>query len=292
VRNFIATTIGNTMRIIEDMDAARETTADAAIIRAVKRYSEVAALGKDDIQFAGASLRFGVTWMQHAFPRVVVGHKNAASMCCTNYSGELPALPWPSFAIGIPAGLIDDDPECGIFIRHCGGCTFDIIRTHGRYESWKLGTTIEDFVESPVPVASDIWTPHDNGLPIPLDAGEKDRRTRQLIARIFAGVVIEMAEVIESRPSVATPTIKKRRGIPKAWTFTLSRPIKNDMRSAVREYVTGKRHGKLSLQHMVRGHYKHQPFGTNERRLIHIEPYWRGPEDAPIQTRSYIQDRT
>lgn len=39
----------------------------------------------------------------------------------------------------------------------------------------------------------------------------------------------------------------------------------------------------VTVRTLVAGHWKHQPYGQGraERRLIRIEPYWRGPLDAP-----------
>jgi hypothetical protein len=44
-----------------------------------------------------------------------------------------------------------------------------------------------------------------------------------------------------------------------------------------------------SVQCLVRGHWKRQPCGheLQDRKWIQIEPYWRGPEDAPIAVRSH-----
>jgi len=61
------------------------------------------------------------------------------------------------------------------------------------------------------------------------------------------------------------------------------------MRKAVVEY--GKHGGKSpTVQCVVAGHWKMQPCGPggSERKRIFIEPYWRGPEDAPIAIRPHV----
>jgi hypothetical protein len=42
--------------------------------------------------------------------------------------------------------------------------------------------------------------------------------------------------------------------------------------------------GKLFVRSLVAGHWKMQPCGEGrkDRKLIRIEPYWRGPLDAPV----------
>jgi len=75
--------------------------------------------------------------------------------------------------------------------------------------------------------------------------------------------------------------------------FRVGRPIKlpKQIREAAAD-PTGKT-WKLAARFMVRGHYTHQPYGKGrlERKLIWIQPYWKGPENlaAAIQ-RTYEVD--
>jgi hypothetical protein len=41
----------------------------------------------------------------------------------------------------------------------------------------------------------------------------------------------------------------------------------------------------LTVQVRVQGHWKHQPHGpgNKQRKLLWIQPYWRGPEDGPVR---------
>ena len=56
-----------------------------------------------------------------------------------------------------------------------------------------------------------------------------------------------------------------------------------------RPRASGARRSAPSVQTLVRGHWKHQPHGKgrSERKYIFVEPYWRGPEDAPITVRPH-----
>jgi hypothetical protein len=65
-------------------------------------------------------------------------------------------------------------------------------------------------------------------------------------------------------------------------------PVKHDFREHVRSFARGER-DKLSVQSLISGHYKMQPYGPQRslRKLIWLEPYWRGPEDAPIPIRPH-----
>jgi hypothetical protein len=87
-----------------------------------------------------------------------------------------------------------------------------------------------------------------------------------------------------SRPSLArTP------GMPDIQTYVLGKPLQINCRQAIVDYLEGNTTSRNSptVQTLVRGHWKHQPYGPGltARKLIHIEPYWRGPDGAPILIR-------
>ncbi len=70
----------------------------------------------------------------------------------------------------------------------------------------------------------------------------------------------------------------------------VGRALKVDCRQAVKRFLStgaGKKGGPQTVQTLVRGHHKKQPFGPRStlRKVIWREPFWRGPEDAPIMTR-------
>jgi len=68
--------------------------------------------------------------------------------------------------------------------------------------------------------------------------------------------------------------------------------VKHDFRDRVRDYVEGKSHSAPNVQVLVSGHHKMQPHGPGNslRKLIWREPFWRGPEDAPIAIRPHKLD--
>lgn len=87
----------------------------------------------------------------------------------------------------------------------------------------------------------------------------------------------------KERKARASNAAREARGEPTSWTYVLGGNVRVDVRSAVRDYV--ERGGSPpSVQSLVRGHWKRQPHGPelSLRKWIHVEPYWRGPEDAPI----------
>ena len=112
--------------------------------------------------------------------------------------------------------------------------------------------------------------------------------------RLVLGCVAELngSGVTRGRTGSDSAPRREKRGIPKAWTFELRRDVNVDCREWVR--TATRSHDKSerrlpSVQTLVRGHWKPK---LSERlgRLVHVEPYWRGPEDAPIAVRSHVLD--
>lgn len=125
---------------------------------------------------------------------------------------------------------------------------------------------------------------------------EGEKRALEAIGRLVLGTLIELEE---SKPEVSSSAgkseavltddrIKRGEKYPTAWVFKLQRDVKVDVREYVHDFITHGS-GKLSVQLLVRGHRKRQAYGPKGslRKWIHVEPYWRGPEDAPIAMRSH-----
>jgi hypothetical protein len=78
---------------------------------------------------------------------------------------------------------------------------------------------------------------------------------------------------------------------PTCRTYVLGKNIQlsTDLRPELRRYLSGERRSP-NVQVLVSGHYKMQPHGPRStlRKLIWREPFWRGPEDAPIPIRSHV----
>lgn len=94
-------------------------------------------------------------------------------------------------------------------------------------------------------------------------------------------------EAAESR--VPHPYSQRRQGPPDRRCYRFTRAVVHDVRKAVRDHSL---HGGKSptVQCVVTGHWKMQAHGPGrtERKRIFIEPYWRGPEDAPIALRPHV----
>ena len=131
----------------------------------------------------------------------------------------------------------------------------------------------------------------------PLESVESDERTLTLLARLYTNVALLMTDSSNVRqigkshnnPSPAR-SARERRSVPNpiARTYQITTPVRHDFRPIVQDYI---RHGggAPSVQSVVTGHWKMQVYGAGRtlRKRIFVQPYWRGPEDAPIALRPH-----
>lgn len=227
----------------------------------------------------GASL--GAAWAESAFASVTVGPALAASLACTSIPSEAMddfRMPWRCFRCVIPAGVLGND-RCSILaLRRHDERMVSITHTEWIF-SFGDEPSLADFANMKMDVQGGRRFD---------DIGDAAGRAISLLHRIFVGVCLEL----ETRPPGSAPpgwqSRRPRDGEPRCWEVKLTRHVHVDTRNAVRAYVEhGIKHP--TVQALVRGHRKRQPCGPSgsQRKWIHIEPYWRGPEVAPIAVRSH-----
>lgn len=130
-----------------------------------------------------------------------------------------------------------------------------------------------------------------------LETTDVDERNIAMLARLFANVCLFMTESGMSKrigkahgtpTPAASPRTLRRCPPPQARVFQLTTPVRHDFREVVVDYLRG---GGTppSVQGVVAGHHKMQAIGQGRtgRKRIYVEPYWRGPEDAPIALRPH-----
>lgn len=239
----------------------------------------------DDIFFRYAH---AYTWFRSGLPRVVIGEKLAASLCATRVPPECVEhvkMPWPSFVIDLPMGLLGWP---GQYAKHvCVSST--------RGERWEIDAKFpladgnmgtKAISRLSVTSASEICEEAEDAIKDP------DSRINGMGMRFVLGVMIEMNEYRASKaPKVGgSRTYAARKGDLRSTIVRLTRDVKVDCRQHVRDYIAGASGKTLSVQHMVRGHWKMQTHGekSSQRKFIHVEPYWRGPDDAPIALRNHV----
>ena len=120
------------------------------------------------------------------------------------------------------------------------------------------------------------------------------RRLIEVSARLAAGVCFMIHDSKIRRVSEKKKDKNRWRlsKLPETAEFIVGGDIRVsiDCREAVSDYVCGQRKAMPKVQWLVRGHWRWQPYGPKRSLLRRqfIEPYWKGPESAPILTRSHV----
>lgn len=260
-------------------------------------------------------------WCHYGFPQVVMPHTYAAGLLVSKAdveSVEKVRPPWPAFMIVIPNGLIymHNPEEPGELLE----LTRMIVATHATStmrEGWawtytalaetrtalyKFGVRASEMIEGwctddkPEEIPGKGPRVQDTPIdPMHFEISDYDKRSFSLLGRLVINTCLAMSDPTrvrapstkQQRPKVS---VKGRAGaLPKVRTYSLGQPLKHDFRDTVRTFARGERK-QLTVQGMVAGHFKMQPHGPRNtlRKLIWREPFWRGPEDAPLLVRSHV----
>ena len=237
---------------------------------------------------------FAKSWASSGFPQITISPGLAASLMATSMSPEaVPdvALPWRSFVVTLPPSLITFHDGNGrrveghtLFVTRGDDERLTVVIEARNAGMEALPVVLLDFAASIAEFAT-ATDPYDD------DSLQSANRAIALARKLVVGVCIELdaPENKLKRDEGARSAANRRNSPePKAWIFKLTRAVKVDVRPWVRSYLEGTTSRSPTVQTLVRGHHKRQPHGPGgvERKWIHVEPYWRGPEDAPIAARS------
>lgn len=272
----------------------REFVSD--MVASAKSPGEFLTLMGDDV--AAKSAQFAALWAKSGLPSVSIPDQEfVASLATTGMNKEFSDMlraPWRAFRIAIPGGLLSistdegDEPVRRIAVMS----TTD--------DGWTIACEgpsriIHITGESTDGLCEDIDVRELNVCNDPgIGINDHDGRCLRMAARIVLAACVSMDSRYGNGPCREAPKKGRKRivaGGSPIVRYVITRPVvlKSDMREAVREYISNG--GKSpTVRVPVRGHWKMQPCGPGgaERKFIHIEPYWRGPEDAPIAVRPHI----
>jgi hypothetical protein len=236
-------------------------------------------------------------WVDQGAPRILLDDQLAASLMATDVGlDSIPFIkpPWRAFMIEVPPGILVH-----------GSRSFQRILVHyATFEGkprWFY--SIRELNENEDPEADmGLFTKATTEEMVLGDWDDNEGMDDQLVRiNYLVGRLILSLCLALSDPTTTTLREQKRskgRGnrfrtpysVPDTRNFIVGRPITVDCRPAIRDYVEGrnKKTGSISVQVLVRGHWKHQVHGVGRalRKLIHIEPYWKGPEEAKILLRA------
>lgn len=243
-------------------------------------------------------------WFRLGLPTVDLhGHRYAAAMMSTRISEDIVVEPpWRAFMLRLPDGLVQIDDGRGhtgdvqrVFVNRFDGRGYDgcparswhIVAESSRVMLTSIGITQAEMIAN-----EREWDEVQHGVPGAWQAprADSDNRVRIALSRLVLGVCLafdagEYRHVSGSRGKRNRPP-----GVePKMDRYVVGGPIDIDCRSAVSDFLAGKRSEMRAAQWLVRGHWRNQACGPDhaDRRPTWIKPYWKGPLDAPVLIKSY-----
>jgi hypothetical protein len=258
------------------------------------------------------ALMFSSVWAVDAFQRITTTHTFAAALMCSDPDrGALEGLEkqWRAFMIILPDNMlvthradreefemtrilvsVDDASAKMIFcfpVRN-------VDRPFVAFEPFQAPTFADLLLDDPETMCK---LPPDKGMY--RASYEMSMRTVRMAQRLVAGLLLAMqnTENFKDRAVEAKRSKNKRApGSPAHRLIHVGRPLNIDLRPNIESYIrTGKtgtrRGGPPTVQVLVRGHYKRQVYGAGRllRKVIWIEPFWRGPEEAIINVRPKLK---
>lgn len=123
---------------------------------------------------------------------------------------------------------------------------------------------------------------------------DKDSRATTIAWRIIVNLVLYLRYTESGAASVPSGNAVNHEHGLNSIVYELGRDVKleRNLRDASRAFcISGKKPEGwiLAKRFVVRGHWKKQPYGPGrtERKMIFVEPYWKGPADAPAVARAY-----
>jgi hypothetical protein len=265
-------------------------------------------------------------WAMAGYPTLRPTHKLAASLMATHIPKELVPevrMPWPSFLVEVPEGVLPDE---GIAIGAVGGagtafCIEPSGKVPGKVRVRVVGLLTGEGEHGPE-IGLFVGSGYDSADPglrkavhisdMPLGSlseladlkgfrGFYEPALVKLLGRFLLNMMIEVdspkyrSEIGRGPPRSSSSKKdggREKGALPSTWLVEVRREVKLDARGWVSDYVRSKGTSP-SVQTLVRGHRKRQPYGPRGmslRRWIHVEPYWRGPEDAPVVARTMVMD--
>lgn len=245
-----------------------------------------------------------VKWVDCGCPRLLIDDKFAALMISTDVKSDDDIQPpYDAFEMRVPKGLLL--PKGG------GDITFIQVfrcKIFGEY-LWSyraVAANVERVAhtefEHPTVTYRRVLVKSKDLRYINEDEAAKYKTTRnsheslltECIGKLIASTCVALSDpdMVRERKTSKGRGCKTKRlsGAPNVREFVVGKPVKIDCRQAVRDYIAGEtgKGNKLTVQTLVRGHWRNQAHGVGRqlRKMIHIEPFWRGPEDAKILTKT------
>jgi hypothetical protein len=248
---------------------------------------------------------FAAKWAVHAFQRITTTHTYAAALMCSDADKAVLSdieLQWSAFMVCIPNGLLSYVDEKGIkheYNRILVGAydksaSLILINQHGDWSQPNILSHYGNNIADVLTVTEDY---DDGNIIIDDSVKDKIQRITTLARRLVAGLLLALQtkENFESKTHGGKSAKKGRlHAEPAHRVVFVGGALKVDCRPAVATFIAKGRsnrghgpHAAPSFQTLVRGHFRRQVCGTGrrDRKVIFIQPFWKGDENLPILTR-------
>lgn len=246
-----------------------------------------------DAPFGDEIALFAAKWAVHAFQRLMTSHTFAAALMCSDVQREVLTgieKQWDAFLVIVPNGMLGVSRfefSRVLVATYSYGSQIVLLTTGG--PGFQPHVPFTARVTDEAPTLADLLV--SDGSDLHEDAGS--RRCLIMAKRLVAGLLLNLQHEpnFKVKKVEARPKKKGREAEPEHRIVTIGSPIEIDCREQVKEYIehgkSGRKHGPPTVQVMVRGHFRRQVCGVGrmERKVIWIQPFFRGPEAALIQTR-------
>lgn len=241
----------------------------------MKRLAEASAVGTE-------MLIHSILWAESGFQIVDASTSLGASMILTEFRGVEPRMPWRSFIVKAPRGALlnaSGGEVVAVMVSEFGGGVIQLagLDLDGRTSN-AVYKTMRKLVDQ-----SNIYPDEDDG----------NAELRRAMARLAGGTMLEMETAsgtrhFSRRAMLLSEKMRLSKGGRSASHWVLTRPVRPCSGADVAAALSGAdRH--ISVRTLVRGHWRRQVCGRGraDRKLIHIEPFWRGPEDGAMPIRPH-----
>lgn len=228
------------------------------------------------------------SWAHCGLQSVRMPHTYAAALMATSPAGISLRLPWPTFEIRIPGGLLNTEqygePQSVLVTSNCVGASLymRIACSGGGFYAHALEGPLDSLCDEGI----EECVLEESGFP---PYGTDTQRVGLLLRRLVANVCHDIAAHHTAVASAAPSSLRlDHHGVALPRGFAIGEPLKLDCRQSIRDYVAGERSRSPKCITLVRGHWRNQVHGPRNtlRHLIWIAPFYRGPDGAPLLVRA------
>ncbi len=235
-------------------------------------------------------LSIAAGWYSSGRQSVQLSHTLAASLIATDTPEDPPPLPWPSFELQVPSGLLATSKEQihSIVMAPLPSylCVEGSQPLHALLMLWDQRESYGVF-DATTPQADVNKVSFENEA---LANDPEGIRVFLMARRLFFNTCFALAAHRSGGedPQFCTNTKKTKAGI-NTHVLTPTRPLALRLKEVVQEvrsYIRGER-SEVRVSTLVRGHWRNQPYGEGAslRKRLWIRPFYRGKGhlvDRPI----------